>query len=136
MTYHFVRPLSPSARMRVSIHVPSGVSAFHDATSSVNAVGVANHSDVHVAESYAMVVPRYGSVYVPVVVPEPARVRLPAESVSPGAGVSVNEWNDGSYDCAAVAGVATATMRASVTTAASGRSMTARVYDGAARLIG
>src|SRR4051794_28013994 len=49
IVYHFVcAPLSVTPRMWTSIHVPAGVDAFHDATSSVKPNPVEYHGDVHV----------------------------------------------------------------------------------------
>src|SRR4051812_13122446 len=49
IAYHFVcAPLSVTPRMWTSIHVPAGVDAFHDATSSVKPNPVEYHGDVHV----------------------------------------------------------------------------------------
>src|SRR6266542_2189732 len=73
-TYHFVvRPL-PVACSSVLIQVPSGVAAFHAATSSSNANGELTGADIHAPLWYGMVSgppAANGSVYVPAVsVPE------------------------------------------------------------------
>src|SRR5438552_16911597 len=52
--YHFVVRPPPVACSSVLIQVPSGVAAFHEATSSSNANGVITGSEIHVPLWYAM----------------------------------------------------------------------------------
>jgi hypothetical protein len=52
--YHFVlvAPPSPEACISTRIHVPGGVSAFHEDTSSLKPKPVANQEDVQRAYEY------------------------------------------------------------------------------------
>ena len=48
IVYHFVSRPEPLACISVRIHVPAGVCAFHDATSSSKANATGVHVEVHV----------------------------------------------------------------------------------------
>jgi hypothetical protein len=51
-TYHAVVPRSVRARSEISTQVPTGVTAFHDVTSSVNAKPGVTSGDVQEASSH------------------------------------------------------------------------------------
>src|SRR5256885_16172913 len=59
IVYHLVSRPDPRACISVRIHVPAGVAAFHDATSSSNAKATGVHVDVHEPLWYA-IAPRSG----------------------------------------------------------------------------
>src|SRR3954449_7177842 len=111
--YHFAQcPSFSCGWISDSTHVPAGVVAFHDETSSLNSNVVGYTGDVHVPDWY---VPEpstpspfafaYGSEYGVVASPRDASVTAPCENVRP-ARVPVEKsavWKLTGYGCAASA---------------------------------
>src|SRR5690625_2918651 len=69
-----VSPLVYVAWSSISIHEPSGVLAFHEATSSVASKSTSIIGDVHVEYSYVRVTSVCGSVYSWVPAGQPIRI--------------------------------------------------------------
>src|SRR5687767_9540422 len=118
--YHLVNRPLPLPSISTRIQVPSGVAAFHEATSSSNAKGVLNGAEVHVPLWKAIPLAPNGSSYVPGT-SVPPRLSTPPDATTPlqSPHASVKRWKltAGSLPLlAAAAGIATSSDRTTAST--------------------